>query len=104
MAKERKSETVKYLEKLRGEPLSFGGLLRSVRESDGYTLEGLAKRFEVSRSHLCDVEKGRRRVSAERAARWATILGYPTPVFVQLALQDEIDTAGLKLRVTVEAA
>ena len=55
-----------------------------MRESDGHTLEGLAKRFEVSRSHLCDVEKGRRRVSAERGARWAKIHGYPAPVFVQL--------------------
>jgi transcriptional regulator with XRE-family HTH domain len=104
MAKERKSEAVKHLEKLRGGPLTFGALLRSVRESDGHTLEALAKRFEVSRSHLCDVEKGRRRVSVERAARWAKLLGYPAPVFVQLALQDEVDAAGLKLRVDVEAA
>ncbi len=104
MARQRKSEAVRQLEKLRGRPLTFGSLLRSVRESDGHTLEALAKRLEVSRSHLCDVEKCRRRVSVERAARWAKLLGYPAQVFVQLALQDEVDAAGLKLRVDVEAA
>lgn len=104
MAKKQKSEAVEYLEKLRGGPLTLGALLRSIRETDGHTLEGLAKRFEVSRSHLCDVEKGRRRVSVERAARWAKVLGYPAPLFVRLALQDELDAAGLKLKVEVVAA
>ena len=31
----------------------------------------------VSRSHLCDVEKGRKVVSPERAAAWAKLLGFP---------------------------
>jgi transcriptional regulator with XRE-family HTH domain len=104
MAKEHKSEAVKYLAKLRRGPLTFGALLRALRECDGHTLEELAKRFGVSRSHLCDIEKGRRRVSAERAVRWAKILGYPAPLFVQLALQAEVDATGLKLRVEVDAA
>lgn len=104
MAKQRTSAAVKYLEKLRGGPLKFGALLRSVRETDEHTLEELAKRFGVSRAHLCDIEKGRRGVSAERAARWARILGYPQALFVKLALQAELDAAGIKLKIDVKAA
>jgi len=41
------------------------------------------KRLGVSKSHLCDLEKGRKTVSPERAARWAQILGYPESVLAQ---------------------
>jgi hypothetical protein len=57
------------------DPPRFVGIVHS--ECDEHTLEDLARRFGVSRSHECDTEKGRRGVSAERAARWARILGYP---------------------------
>jgi DNA-binding XRE family transcriptional regulator len=64
MAKDKKSATMKYLERIRGGPLTFGALVRSIRETDEHTLEDLAKRLGVSRSHLRDIEKGRRAVSA----------------------------------------
>ncbi len=35
-----------------------------------------AKQLGISRSHLCDIEKGRKSVSVARAARFAKILGY----------------------------
>lgn len=52
----------------------------------------------VSRAYLCDVEKGRRAVSVERAAAWARKLGYLQAQYVALALQAEVTAAGLKLR------
>jgi antitoxin HigA-1 len=104
MTKEKKSATMKYLEKLRGGPLTFGALIHSIRETDEHTLEDLAKRLGVSRSHLCDIEKGRRVVSADRAARWARTLGYPEALFVKLAMQAELDAAGIKLRIEIQAA
>ena len=64
----------------------------------------LARRLGVSRSHLCDVEKGRKVVSPERASAWAKILGFPPTVFVKLALQEQLDRAGVKMNVEVEAA
>jgi|SRR5690348_13177588 len=100
----RKSAAVKYLEQLRGGPLTFGVMLRSIRECDERTLEDVAKRLRVSRSHLCDIEKGRRGVSAERAARWARTLGYDQALFVKLAMQAELDAAGIKLKIDVNAA
>jgi hypothetical protein len=40
----------------------------------------------------------------EFAEMLGVILGYPDTVFVQLALQEELDKAGVKMNVKVEAA
>jgi plasmid maintenance system antidote protein VapI len=66
-----------------------------------FTLQQL---LGVSRSHLCDIEEGRRVASAERAARWARTLGYPEAFFVKLAMQAELDAAGLRLKIDIKAA
>lgn len=96
--------TTRYLERLAGGPLTFGRLLESTRLSDGLSQTNFAKRLKISCSHLCDIEKGRKVVSAERAARFARILGYSEPLFVKLALQDVLTNAGLELTVEVRAA
>ena len=102
--KERSSDAMKLLAKLSGGPLTLGRAIESVRKSEELTQLDCAKKLQVSKSHLCDVEKGRKSVSPERAAKWAKILGYPESVFVQLAIQAELDAAGLKYRVEIEAA
>ena len=94
----------KHLEKLTGGPLTFGRLINATRLSEGMSLESFARQLGVSRAYLCDVEKGRRAVSVERAASWARKLGYLEAQYVALALQAEVNAAGLKLRVSVEAA
>jgi transcriptional regulator with XRE-family HTH domain len=68
------------------------------------TLAAFAKLLGVSRSHLCDIEQGRRIVSPERAARFAQALHQSEAQFVRLALQDQLRAAGLKLTVEVKAA
>jgi antitoxin HigA-1 len=93
-----------YLEKLMGGPLTFGGALSSLRESEGESLAQFAERLGVTRMHLSDIEHGRRTVSLERAARFAVALGQNEAQFVRLALQDQVRDAGLKLRVEVHAA
>jgi transcriptional regulator with XRE-family HTH domain len=92
------------MEKLRGGPLTLGRALRAIRTTEEISLTRFAKRIGVSVQHLSDVEKDRRGVSAERAAKWAKRLGHPPPVFVQLALQQQIDAAGLHFKVIVKAA
>lgn len=92
----------KALEALDG-PLTLGGFVRAIREGEEQTLEQMARVLEVSRQHLSDVELGRRVVSAARAAEWAEKLGYGPEQFVRLALQAEVDAAGLNLRVSVVA-
>lgn len=102
--KEKKSEAVKLLEKLSGGPLTLGRAIASIRKCEELSQEECAKKLRVSKSHLCDVEKGRKTVSPERAASWARLLGYPESVFIRLAIQAELDAAGLKYRVEIEAA
>jgi transcriptional regulator with XRE-family HTH domain len=94
---------MEFFESLYG-PLTLGGLLWSMRMCDEISQAEFARRLGVSRSHLCDVEKGRKVVSPERAAAWAKVLGFPETVFVKLALQEQLDRAGVKMSVQVEAA
>lgn len=92
-----------FLEKLVGKP-SLGRMLRSIREGEEASLAAFAKQLGISRTNLSDIEHGRRGVSVERAAGWAKLLGYHEGQFVQLALQAQLDEAGIKLRVDVRAA
>jgi transcriptional regulator with XRE-family HTH domain len=96
-------DALELLESLYG-PVTLGGMLWSLRVCDEISQAEFARRLSVSRSHLCDVEKGRKLVSAERAAAWAKVLGFPPTVFVKLALQEQLDRAGVKMNVQVEAA
>lgn len=103
-AKRKKSEAIELLEKISGGPLTLGRAIESIRKSQDISQDECAKKLGVSKSHLCDVEKSRKTVSPERAAKWARVLGYPESVLVRLAIQDELDAAGLKYKVEIEAA
>jgi plasmid maintenance system antidote protein VapI len=96
-------DAMEFFESLDG-PMTLGGMLWSIRMCDELSQAEFARMLGVSRSHICDVEKGRKVVSPERAAAWAKILGYPDTVFVKLALQERLDRAGVKMSVKVEAA
>lgn len=83
---------------------TFAMTVRAIRDGEEISLDQFARKLGVSRSHLCDIEKGRKGVSPERAARWAELLGYPATQFVRLAIQADLDAAGLKYNVDIEAA
>ena len=104
MTTKKKSETLKFLEELAGRPLTLGGLLESIRLSEEMSQAAFAKKLGISSSHLCDIEKGRKVVSPERAARFARVLGRSREQFVRLSLQEMLDEAGLKMRVEVVKA
>lgn len=101
MSIRKKSSTVRVLEKQLGEPLSFGLRLSSLRQAEGETLEVFASKLSISKQHLNDIEKGRKSVSPERAARFARILGFSEDRFIQLAFQDQLIQAGLNYKVHV---
>jgi transcriptional regulator with XRE-family HTH domain len=102
--KARNKQTKEFLEKRSGGPLTFGSLLTAIRKGEGMAQIDFAAKLGVSRSHLCDIEKGRKVVGAARAARFAKLLGYSPESFVALALQAQVRAAGLELNVSVEAA
>lgn len=103
--KQKKSDAMKFLDRLIGEPETFGGLLEALRLSDDLSQTTFAKKLGLTRSQLCDIEKGRKKVSPERAARFAKKLGYSEKSFIELALQDLVLEAGFsKLKVKLEDA
>jgi transcriptional regulator with XRE-family HTH domain len=88
-------EALKALEKLIGEPVTFGLYMKSIRETEELTQSEFAEKLGISVQHLSNVENGRKHVSIERAEAWAKALGYPEAMFVQLSLQDQFQRAGL---------
>lgn len=103
MSTKNKSDAMRFLEDMVGE-LTFGGLLEAMRQAEEMSQVDFAKKLGISKQQLCDIEKRRKFVSPERAAKFATILGHSEKSFVALALQDIVNQGGLKLRVSVEAA
>lgn len=93
-----------FLQELNGGPLFFGQMLTALRESEEQTLNQFATRLGVSRQHLHQLEAGQKRVSPERAVRFARALGHSEIYFVQLALQDLVDDAGVPARVVVKVS
>jgi transcriptional regulator with XRE-family HTH domain len=102
--KKLKSDAVETLERITGGPLTLARLMQSIRLGEEMTLAEFAKKLSVSRQHLCDIEKGRKVISPERAARFALVLGHSKEQFVTLALQALVDEADLNLKVEVKAA
>jgi transcriptional regulator with XRE-family HTH domain len=102
--KVKKSAAMRFLDKLVGSPITFGRLLEAIRLGEEVSQVEFAKKLGISKAQLCDLEKGRRFVSAERAARFAKILGHSEHRFVKLVLQDQLNHAGLKMRVEIGAA
>lgn len=98
----RKSEAMKLLEEIARGSLTLGRAIESIRKSEEPSQDEFARKPGVSKSRPCDVEKGRKTASPERAAKWARALGYPESVLVRLAIQGELDVAALK--VEIEAA
>lgn len=104
MNTKKKTDAIKFLEGLTGGPITFGKLIEAIRLGEEMTQPEFAKLLKISKSHLNDIEKGRKAVSPERAARYAKILGYSKERFVALSLQGMVDQAGLRLKVDVKAA
>jgi DNA-binding XRE family transcriptional regulator len=92
-----------FLEKLLG-PLTFGNFMKISRENRELNQTQMAKFLKVSKSTLCDIEKGRQLVSPALAAKIAKKCKMSVGVAVQLALQDQIRKAKLKYTVQLVKA
>ncbi len=94
---------IKDLEKRLG-PMTMAMCLRSLRENDEISQSDFSKKLGISRANLCDIEKGRKLVSPERAAAFAKILGFSETFFVQIALEDSLRAANMHYRVELKAS
>lgn len=88
-----------FLESLLGGPPTLGRALSGIRESEGESLAQSAERLGSSRTHLSDIEHGRRSPSPQRAVQFARALEHSEAQFVRWALQDPVRDAGLRLKV-----
>lgn len=83
-------------------PMSVGLFIRSFREADELSQTEFAKKLRISKANLCDIEKNRKLVSPERAARYAKILKVPESTLIQLAIQDLLRQAKLPYEVIIK--
>lgn len=105
MTTKKKSTARQTLEKYTSGKLTIGRIISSTRLAHEVSQVDFAKKLGISISHLCDIEKGRKVVSAERAVKFAKILGLSQKQFIRVVLQDELNRAGLKrFLVMIEAA
>ncbi len=102
MSIKRKTKARKFLEELRGHPLSFGKMIESLRVSDGLTQPELGKRMGVSRQFINNVEKGKP-VRPVLAAKFAIVMGYSIPMFITKAIEEELSREGIPLDVKLHS-
>lgn len=81
--------------------LSFGKLLYSHRIAEEVSQKDFAEMLGISQSSLCDLEKGRKIPSASRALNIAQILGTSESLWIEIALQDQLNEQGIHLKVSV---
>lgn len=98
------AETNAFSASLNRGPLTFAQLLSSLRQAEDATLVQFADRLEISRQHLHQLENGQKRVSPERAIRFARALGQSEAFFLQLALQDLVNDSGIRASIEVKVA
>ena len=72
---------------------TFGTFLRAARTSLNLTQKEMGKKFNVSRSFICDIEKNRQLVSPKLAIKIAKKAKLSEKLAVKLCLQDQLDLA-----------
>lgn len=85
-------------------PRTFGSFLRGARTMKDLSQVEMAKFIGISKSSLCDIEKGRQFVSPALAAHIAKKCGLSKIVAVETCLNDQLRRAGLSLRAEVKAS
>ncbi|MBN8536370.1 MAG: helix-turn-helix transcriptional regulator [Deltaproteobacteria bacterium] len=85
-------------------PMTVGLFLKAFREADGLSQINFAKRLKLSRANLCDIEKERKFVSPERAAKIAKLLKVPEATLIKLSIQDMLRAAKLQYTVDLKSA
>jgi len=103
MSTNKKWYGIKDLEARYG-PMTVGMFVRAFRMSDEISQADYAKKLKISKANLCDIEKGRKLVSPERAAKFAKILQVSEVVLIRLAIQDMLRSAKLNYEVSLEKA
>src|SRR6476620_9082598 len=103
MNTDKKKFGLKDLEKRLGQ-LTVGEFLHIWRTSEEMSLKDFGKLIKMSVANLCDIEKGRKGVSPEKAEQIAKTLGVPPALLVRLSIEEDLRAAGLKYKVEIKPA
>jgi transcriptional regulator with XRE-family HTH domain len=98
-----KSSGLERLEKRLGK-LSVGEFLHTWRTTEEMTLREFGKLTGLSVANLCDIEKGRKGVSPEKAEQVAKVIGVPPALLVRLSIEESLRAAGLNYKVEIKPA
>lgn len=98
----RKSAS-EVIREITGEGFSFSVILRGYRTREDLTQEMLAKKLKVTKSYISDLENKRRYVTVEQAKLFATKLKEPSILWIETAIQDMLDRAGVEGRIKIVA-
>jgi transcriptional regulator with XRE-family HTH domain len=96
-----KSSGLERLEKRLGK-LSVGEFLHVWRTTEEMTLKEFGKLTGLSVANLCDIEKGRKGVSPEKAEQIAKGIGVPPALLVRLSIEESLRAAGLNYKVEIK--
>ena len=84
--------------------LTVGEFLHTWRISEEMSLKDFGKRIGMSVANLCDIEKGRKGVSPEKAEQIAKAIGVPAGLLIRLSIEENLRAAGLKYTVEIKPA
>ena len=99
----QKAFGAKDLEKRLGK-LTVGEFLHTWRVSEEMSLADFGKVVGMSVANLCDIEKGRKGVSPEKAEQIANAIGVPHALLIRLSIEESLRAAGLKYTVEIKPA
>ena len=99
----RKAFGSKDLEKRLGK-LTVGEFLHTWRVSEEMSLADFGKLVGMSVANLCDIEKGRKGVSPEKAEQIAKAIGVPRALLIRLSIEETLRAAGLRYTVEIKPA
>ena len=84
--------------------LTAGEMLRSWRASEEMSLRAFGGLIGMSVPNICDIEKGRKGVSPEKAEQIAKAIGVPPALLIRLSIEESLKAAGLKYQVEIRPA
>lgn len=96
-------EARQIFEKNHGQ-FTFATFMLGCRTTLDLTQVEMAKKLGISKSALCEIEKGRTLVSPEAAVRYAKKAGFSETVALEACFQDQLRKAKIKKRVKIENA
>ena len=77
--------------------MTIARYVRAFREDEEVSQTQFAKKLGLSRANLCDLEKGRKAITPDRAAKIARRMGVAEEHLIQLAIDDSLRAANFRI-------